>query len=95
MGKVESHWSRFDLYETTFDPWFSVSFFTHKFFPNHDKFIHYSPWKYIINLAGSELPLFSVDELSNRLTKNSVKIASSSYYDPKFDMRYKYEYKEG
>ena len=57
--------------------------------------MHYSEWKYIINLAGSELPLYSVDELSDRLTINNVKIATNSYYDPKFDIRYKYEYKKG
>ena len=41
-------------------------------------YFHYSPWKYLINLAGSELPLYSVDELSDRLTKHNVKIATDS-----------------
>ena len=52
----------------------------------------YSPWKYIVNLAGSELPLYSVDELSDRLTKNHVKIATDSYFDEKFERRQKYSY---
>ena len=52
----------------------------------------YSPWKYIVNLAGSELPLYSVDELSDRLTKNRIKIATDSYYDSKFAIRQKYSY---
>ena len=54
--------------------------------------MHYSPWKHIINLAGSELPLYSVDELSDRLSQNNVTIATDSYYDPQFDFRHKYKY---
>ena len=55
-------------------------------------YFHHSPWKYLINLAGSELPLYSVDELSDRLTKHNVKIATDSYYESKFEGRQKYHW---
>ena len=49
-------------------------------------------WKYIINIAGSELPLYSVDELSDRLTQNNVTIATDSFYDATMKDRQKYQY---
>lgn len=52
----------------------------------------FSPWKYVINIAGSELPLYSVDELAVRLEKSDVKIATDSYKKAKFAYRQKQSY---
>ena len=41
-------------------------------------------------MAGTELPLYSVDELSERLTENPVKYSLLSYYERKFDVRFKF-----
>ena len=42
-------------------------------------------------MAGSELPLYSVDELSERLSKTqNLKISSVSYHERKFEPRYKF-----
>ena len=47
----------------------------------------------MINLAGSELPLYSVDELSERLSKKEdLKMSTVSYHDNKFNSRYKFIY---
>ena len=40
----------------------------------------------------SELPLYSVDELADRLEKSNVKIATDSYQLKKFNYRQKYSY---
>ena len=52
-------------------------------------FFH-SKWQYLINLAGSELPLYSVDELADRLAKYNVNIATDSYHKRKYDRRQKH-----
>ena len=49
-----------------------------------------SPWKYIVNLAGTELPLYSVDDLSERLTVRPIKFSLLSYYERKYDVRFRY-----
>ena len=58
---------------------------------NNDFFyLNFSPWKYIVNLAGTELPLYSVDDLSERLTVRPVKFSLLSYYERKYDVRFRY-----
>ena len=54
--------------------------------------LFFSPWKYLINLAGSELPVYSVDELSQRLSETSedFKIATDSYFDKRFKRRFQF-----
>ena len=52
--------------------------------------LNFSPWKYIVNLAGTELPLYSVDDLSERLTVRPVKFSLLSYYERKYDVRFRY-----
>ena len=50
-----------------------------------------SPWSYVLNLAGSELPVYSVDELSERLSEvHDMKISTDSYYSRKFQRRWKF-----
>jgi hypothetical protein len=56
------------------------------------KVFFYSPWKYVINLAGSELPLYSVDGLAERLQEFDVKIATDSYHSLKFDYRQEHSF---
>ena len=46
----------------------------------------------MINLAGSELPLYSVDGLADRLQELDVKIATDSYHSLKFDYRQQHSY---
>ena len=46
----------------------------------------------MINLAGSELPLYSVDGLAERLQELDVKIATDSYRSLKFDYRQQHSY---
>ena len=57
---------------------------------NNDFSLNFSPWKYIVNLAGTELPLYSVDDLSERLTVRPVKFSLLSYYERKYDVRFRY-----
>ena len=55
-------------------------------------FFHYSPWKYYINLAGSELPLYSVDELSTRLGTNEIKIQTEVTLGERFQERHEFKW---
>ena len=63
-----------------------------KFSPS-SLFFACSDWKYLVNLAGSEMPLYSVDELSDRLRKSNVQIATDSYHWDKYNERQKHSYK--
>ena len=54
--------------------------------------IHFRKWKYHINLAGSELPLYSVDELAKRLQNEDPETATDSYHWPKFMRRQSHEF---
>ena len=47
-----------------------------------------------MNLAGSELPFYSVEELEKRLAKfNNLKYSALSYYERKYDQRVKFSWK--
>ena len=46
----------------------------------------------MINLAGSELPLYSVDGLAERLQEFNVKIATDSYQSLQFKKRQQFSY---
>ena len=47
-----------------------------------------------MNLAGSELPFYTVEELEKRLAKfNNLKYSALSYYERKYDQRVKFSWK--
>ena len=90
MGKIQFVRCRPPVYDTIVTNRKPVRLFLFCKTPSK-KVTTFSPWSYVLNLAGSELPVYSVDELSERLSEvHDMKISTDSYYSRKFQRRWKF-----